>query len=142
MGETNRTFIRLQWRAHKVLWNAWGGRIGRKVGGLPILELVTTGRKSDEPRQILITYFDHEGSAAVVGTNAGRDSDPAWVLNLRAEPNARARWDGAWRNVIARELTGQEHHQVWETAVALSSAYAGYAESLTRPIPIMLLVED
>lgn len=33
MGETNRTFMRFQWQAHKVLWNASGGRIGRKVGG-------------------------------------------------------------------------------------------------------------
>ena len=141
MGETNRTVMRFQWQAHKVLWNASGGRIGRKVGGLPILELVTTGRKSGEPRQILITYFDHDGSPALVGTNAGRDSDPAWVLNLRADPNARARWDGTWRDVTARELSGPEHVQVWEAAVALSSAYAGYAESLTRPIPIMLLAE-
>jgi deazaflavin-dependent oxidoreductase (nitroreductase family) len=142
MSETYRTVMRFQWRAHRVLWNASSGRIGRKVAGLPVVELVTTGRKSGEPRQILITYFDHDGSPALVGTNAGRDSDPAWVLNLRSDPTARARWNGAWRDVTARELTGSEHNQVWEKAVAANSAYAGYAESLTRPIPIMLLVGD
>ena len=141
MSEANRTFMRFQWRAHKVLWNASGGRLGRKVGGLPTLELVTTGRKSGEPRQILITYFDHEGSPVLVGTNAGRDADPAWVLNLRADPNARARWDGAWRDVAARELTGTEHSEVWEAAVQANHAYAEYAESLTRLIPIVVLTE-
>jgi deazaflavin-dependent oxidoreductase (nitroreductase family) len=142
MGETNRTVMRLQWRVHKLLWNASGGRLGRTTGGLPTLELVTTGRKSGEPRQILINYFDHDGWPALVGTNAGRDSDPAWVLNLRTDPSARARWDGTWREVTARELTGPERDRLWEEAVTANSAYAGYAESLTRPIPIMVLIED
>lgn len=141
MSETNRTIMRIQWRAHKLLWNASGGRLGREIGGLPILELVTKGRKSGEPRQILINYFDHDGSPALVGTNAGRDTDPAWVLNVRADPNARARWDGVWRDVIARELTGAAHAQLWDAAVAANSAYGGYAESLARPIPIVVLTE-
>jgi deazaflavin-dependent oxidoreductase (nitroreductase family) len=102
---------------------------------------VTKGRKSGEPRQILINYFDHDGSPALVGTNAGRDTDPAWVLNVRADPNARARWDGVWRDVIARELTGAAHAQLWDAAVAANSAYGGYAESLARPIPIVVLTE-
>jgi len=124
-----------------VLWNASGGRFGRKAGGLPILELATTGRKSGEPRQILIAYFDDEGSPVLVGTNAGRDTDPAWVLNLRADPDARARWDGAWRDVTARELSGTERNEVWGAAVQANPAYAAYAESLTRPIPIVVLTE-
>ena len=102
---------------------------------------MTKGRKSGEPQQILITYFDHGGSPVLVGTNAGRDADPAWVLNLREDPNARARWDGAWRDVTTRALTGTEHNEAWEAAVQASPAYAQYAESLTRPIPIVVLIE-
>jgi deazaflavin-dependent oxidoreductase (nitroreductase family) len=114
MSEMNRTAVRLVWRTHKLVWNATGGRLGRKLGGMPILELVTTGRKSGEPRQILINYIEHDGSPVAIETNAGRDADPAWVLNLRTRPNARARWDGTWRDVTARELTGVEHSQGWE----------------------------
>jgi len=44
--------------------------------------------------------------------------------------------------VTARELSGPEHAQVWKAAAILSSAYTDYAESLPRPIPVMLLVED
>ena len=139
MSETNRTFMRFQWQAHRLLWNLSGGRLGRKVAGMPVLELVTIGRKSGEPRQILISYVEYEGSPALVGTNAGRNVDPAWMLNLRADPHARARWDGTWRDITARELTGSAHRQVWEEAVRVNSAYTGYAESLTRPIPIVLL---
>ena len=108
---------------------------------MPVLELVTTGHKSGRSRQILITYIDHAGSPAIVGTNAGKDVDPAWVRNLRATPTARARWDGNWRTVTAVELTGNDHAAVWRAAIALNPGYVQYAGVLTRPIPIMHLRE-
>jgi deazaflavin-dependent oxidoreductase (nitroreductase family) len=140
MGETNRTAMRVQWKMHKVIWNLSGGRLGRKVVGMPVLELVTIGRTSGLERQILITYVDFEGVPAIIGTNAGRDVDPAWVLNLRAHPGARARWNGAWHDVIAVELTGTDHEEGWDAAVAANAGYAAYAETLTRPIPIIHLI--
>ena len=140
MSETNRTAMRMQWKMHKVIWNLSGGRFGRKVVGMPVLELVTIGRTSGLERQILITYVDFEGSPAIIGTNAGRDTDPAWVLNLRALPEARARWNSTWHDVTAVELTGTDHEEVWDAAVAANAGYAAYAETLTRPIPIVHLI--
>ena len=108
---------------------------------MPVLELVTTGRKSGQPRQILINYVLDSGNPAIIGTNAGKDSDPAWALNLRAQPNARARWDGSWRDVTAVELTGAQHLEVWEAAVADNPGFAVYQKSLTRHVPIFRLEE-
>lgn len=139
MGEANRAAMRVKWRLHKLAWKASGGRIGRTVSGMPVVELVTVGNKSGEPRQILITYVEFEGAPAVIGTNAGRDTDPAWVRNLRADPKARARWNGTWHDVTAVELSGEEHTRAWESAVRANRAYADYANGLTRPIPIMWL---
>lgn len=140
MGEANHAAVRLQWRLHKVIWNLSRGRLGRKVMGMPVLELVTIGRVSGAERQILITYVDFEGAPAIIGTNAGRDTDPAWVGNLRANPDARARWNGAWHDITAVELNDTKHRRVWEAAVETNRGYAGYAKTLTRPIPIMHLV--
>lgn len=139
MAETNRTWMRLQWRAHKLIWNLSGGRLGRRAAGLPVVELVTTGHVSGEPRQILINYVEHGGVPAIVGTNAGRDRDPAWVRNLRSNPQARARWDGVWRDVIGVELDGDAYAAVWDRAVAANPGYASYAADLTRRIPIVRL---
>ncbi len=139
MAEANRTKMRFQWRMHRLIWNLSGGRLGRKVMGMPVVELVTIGRKSGEERQILITYVEHEGAPAIVGTNAGRDIDPAWVKNLRANPQARARWDGEWRQVTGVELTGDAYDQAWDTAVKMNSLYADYERDLTRPVPIIRL---
>lgn len=130
--------MRVQWRAHKLIWNLSGGRLGRRVLGMPVLELVTTGHRSGEPRSILISYLETEDGPAVAGTNAGADRDPAWVKNLRADPEARVREAGTWRDVRARFLDGEEHAEVWERFLPIDG-YAGYAEILTRPIPIVVL---
>ena len=134
-----RKLIRLQWRAHKLIWAISGGRLGRRVSGMPVLELVTIGRKSGLERQVLITYMDDDGVPAMVGTNAGKDVDPAWVLNLRANPKARARWDGEWHDVTAVELSGDDHERVWNRAIATNSGFRTYGDQLTRPIPIIRL---
>lgn len=55
MAEATRRSTRFQWRMHLLLWNLSGGRLGRRVVGMPVVELITTGRKSGVPRQILIT---------------------------------------------------------------------------------------
>ncbi len=139
MAESNRKWMRFQWRTHKLLWNLSGGRLGRKVIGKPVLELVTIGHKSGQERQILISYLGADDAPIIVGTNAGRDIDPAWARNLRANPQARMRLAGRWREVQAIELAAAEHEAAWDLAVATSPAYAGYANVLTRPIPIFRL---
>lgn len=141
MAESNRTTMRLVWRVHKLIWNLSGGRLGRRVVGMgmPVVELVTIGRKSGQERQILITYVEHAGTPAIIGTNAGRDADPAWVKNLRVNPEARARWDGKWRDVTGVELAGDDYAAVWDQGVAVYPGYAEYLEGMTRPVPIMHL---
>lgn len=139
MPESNRTAMRIQWRLHKAVWNGSGGRLGRRINGMPVVELVTIGRKSGEERKILITYVDDGGSPAIVGTNAGRDTDPAWAHNLRAHPDVRARWDGHWHDVRAVELEGETWARVWSVAATTNTGYAAYAEDLTRHVPIFRL---
>ena len=122
MAETDRKKMRFVWRAHKLAWNLSGGRLGRTMGGIPVLELVTIDHRSGLERQILIWYFNFPEGPAIIGTNAGLDTDPAWVKNLRASPLARARWDGQWHDVRAVELSGADHEKVWNTGVAASAA--------------------
>lgn len=134
-----RTKMRVQWRIHKLLWNLSGGRLGRRIGGMPVVELITTGRKSGQERQILITFLEDDAGPILIGTNAGMDRDPAWVLNLRANPTAQARWNGTWRTVHALELAGADREAAWRAAVSVTPGYAEYAANLTRTVPIVQL---
>lgn len=139
MAIDERMIVRLQWKMRKVMWNLSGGRLGRRVNGMPIVEVVAIGRKSGQPRQILIFFIDDGGVPAILGTSAGKDVDPAWAKNLRLNPQARARWDGAWRDASAVELKGSEHERVWEMAAAAFPGYEEYRTHLTRPVPIFRL---
>ena len=130
--------MRFQWRVHRLIWNLTGGRLGRRVIGMPVLELVTTGHKSGEPRSILITYVDTPTGPAVAGSNAGADHDPAWVRNLRADPGARIRTGGKWREATARFLDGEDWDRVWSQFLD-HRGYAGYREMTDRHIPLILL---
>ena len=137
---SNRTAIRRQWRAHKLIWRISGGRLGTRVVGMPVLELVTTGHKTGKPRSILITYVDDPAGPVVFGTNAGLDIDPSWVKNLRATPEARIRIKGVWTSCIAVAIeTKDDRDRFWNAAVAANPGYSDYLKALTRSVPIVQL---
>lgn len=130
--------MRLVWRLHRLAWDGSGGRIGRRVAGLPVLELVTTGHKSGAPRSILINYVAAPTGPAIAGSNAGAPYDPAWAKNLRANPDARMRKEGRWSEVRARFLEGEEWEQVWARFTE-HGGYVDYAEAAGRRIPLVVL---
>ena len=66
-----------------------GGKVGGQFEGFPLLLLTSTGAKSGAERLNLIGYFDIDGKNYIVGSAAGRDQSPAWVFNLRANPDAK-----------------------------------------------------
>jgi deazaflavin-dependent oxidoreductase (nitroreductase family) len=131
--------MRAQWKLHKVMWRISGGRLGNRVVGMPVFELITTGNKSGEPRTILISYLDFDGAPTLFATNAGAERDPAWVRNLRANPDATIVRRGHRQAVRARFLDGEERERAWQTAVAANAQYEDYRAAMSRPVPIVAL---
>ena len=131
--------MRFQWRAHRLIWDLSGGRLGRRATGMPVLELVTTGHKSGQDRSILITYVETPDGPALAGSNAGAGSDPAWVKNLRENPDARIRRGGEWQQVRARFPEAGERADIWGRFIEADDGYAEYQEMVSREIPIVLL---
>jgi deazaflavin-dependent oxidoreductase (nitroreductase family) len=134
-----RGILRLQWGLHRLVYRRSGGRIGTRVIGMPVLELTTTGRRSGEPRRVLLTYLDHEGGFLVAASNAGADRDPAWWRNLVEAPEAAVRADGESFDVRARPLQGEERAAAWDRFVAADAGYGAYDAATDRDIPVVLL---
>ncbi|MEX0985391.1 MAG: nitroreductase/quinone reductase family protein [Actinomycetota bacterium] len=134
-----RPVLRALWWVHRAWWRVSGGRIGARVAGLPVLELITNGRVSGKPRSVLLNFIEHAEGVVVVGSNAGADTQPAWWRNLEANNSAQVRRAGSIEPVVARELAGPERDDVWMMFVAANGAYAAYAGATTRPIPVVLL---
>src|SRR3954447_16316196 len=80
---------------HRVAMRATGGRVGWKLLGMPVVELTTTGRKSGQPRTVMLTSPLQEGSTVVVvASRGGDDRPPAWLLNVEASGDVQVAVNG------------------------------------------------
>lgn len=126
---------------HRAVLTVTGGKVGWRVSDMPVLTLVTTGRKSGRPRSVMLTSPIQEGSTlVVVASRGGDDNHPAWFLNLRANPQVEvALQGGTARPMRARVATAQERARLWPLIVADHANYAGYQKKTEREIPLVLL---
>jgi deazaflavin-dependent oxidoreductase (nitroreductase family) len=126
---------------HRTLLRASGGRLGRRAAGMPVLELVTTGRRSGAPRSVMLTSPMRDGDAyVVVASRSGDDRHPAWLLNLRDQPKVEVAVGGGTRvPMLASVATPAERARLWPLVTASFPHYAGYQERTRREIPLVLL---
>ena len=83
---------------HRGLLKVSGGRVGWSIAKMPVVELTTTGRKSGQPRSVMLTSPLQEGdSFVVVASRGGDDQHPAWFLNLRDNPDVEVAVKGGPR---------------------------------------------
>lgn len=129
-------------RLHSSLYRATGGRVAGRVLGRPVLLLTTTGRKSGEPRTVPLLYLRDGENLVVVASNGGTAGDPAWWLNLRANPEATVEAGGRKTRVRAEEAAGEERQRLWARLVEMYGPYESYQERTDRTIPVIILRPD
>jgi deazaflavin-dependent oxidoreductase (nitroreductase family) len=107
--------------------------------GLPIAIFWSRGVKSGKVRKTPLMRVTHAGRYLMVGSQGGAPKDPAWVANIRANPEVTVQ-DGPdpW-DAVAREVTGQEKAEWWERAVAAFPDYADYQKKTDREIPVFVV---
>jgi deazaflavin-dependent oxidoreductase (nitroreductase family) len=118
-----------------------GGRIGWKTGGMPVVELTTTGRKSGQRYTVMLTSPVQEGDAIViVASRGGDDHHPAWFLNLRDHPDVEVVVGGKPKQAMrARVATAEERAALWPRVTAAYKGYGNYQTKTKREIPLVLL---
>ena len=127
-------------RIHRALFNVSKGRILSKAFGMPVVELVTTGRKSGKERStMLAASIADDDRVVLVASYSGDDRHPAWYLNLQANPEVRVTMAGSTRPMIARTATDEERGELWPQITSRYQGYARYQERTERPIPVVIL---
>ncbi|WP_404382801.1 nitroreductase family deazaflavin-dependent oxidoreductase [Knoellia locipacati] len=99
------------------------------VTGIAVLSLTTTGRRSRERRNSHLIATPLRGDLALLGTNFGQTSTPAWALNLESDPRCSVTYRGRTLHAMARAATPEEVEEVFTRA---SSFYAGYRHYRSR----------
>ena len=114
-----RFIIRLAWSTHRAIYRVTGGRVGlwrpkpRRWG---TLRLTTTGRRTGRPRSVILGYFQDGPNLVTLAMNGWADPEPAWWLNLQAQPDATVELVGGSRAVRARAAQGAERSRLRPTA--------------------------
>jgi deazaflavin-dependent oxidoreductase (nitroreductase family) len=135
--------IRVAPRIDGTLGRASGGRL-TSLPGIPMLLLTHTGAKSGRTYVTPLLYFTDgpEPNAVVIASNYGRERHPAWLANVRANPEvwlqARGR-RGRYRARVVSE--GPERDRLFGLAKRLTRAYADYERRTAdeRTISVVVL---
>ena len=104
------------------------------------LVLTTRGRRSGLPRTVVVQYFPDGRDLIVVAANSGMPTDPAWWLNLSADPRATVEVEGRTLSVRAVPMTPEEAAAWWPRVLEAAPDYARYRARTDRPIPLVRLV--
>lgn len=124
---------------HRSLYDLTGGRIGGSVASMTTLKLTTTGRKSGQPRTVMLTTPVRRGDEIVlVASYGGDDAHPAWYLNLQTDPAVTLHLEGREIRATARTATAEERDELWPQITSAYSGYAGYQRKTDRPIPVVI----
>jgi deazaflavin-dependent oxidoreductase (nitroreductase family) len=117
-------------------FRANGGKVSGQFANANLLLLTTTGAKSGERRVSPLAYLRIDGKLIIVGSFAGFDVNPAWVHNLRADPQAHVEVGTESFDVTARELPPEERDEVFRKVTAAAPGFAEYQAKTSRVIPL------
>jgi deazaflavin-dependent oxidoreductase (nitroreductase family) len=140
-----RFVIRIVWMLHRTAYRITGGRFGlsRPEPGskFGMLRLATVGRRSGQPRVSIIGYYDDGPNLVTLAMNGWGRSEPAWWLNLQAQPDTTVGLADGPRAVRARAAEGSERERLWSKF----RDYPGWGDDIDalaarRPMPTAVVV--
>lgn len=125
-------------RAHVAVYQRTNGKLGAKLLWFPAALLTTTGRKSQQPRTTA-TLCLRDGERVILPASfGGRNGDPMWYLNLKANPTVRVQVRDEHLTMTARDATEEERRRYWPVLIRMYPPYKGYRDAADRAIPLVV----
>jgi deazaflavin-dependent oxidoreductase (nitroreductase family) len=90
------------------------------------MRLHTTGRRSGKARVAIVGYFEDGPNLVTLAMNGWGTTEPAWWLNLRAQPDATVQLADRTLHVRARAAVGDERERLW----AAFGDYPGWGDDI------------
>lgn len=130
---------------HRQIYSASRGLVGHGWTGYGCLLVTTTGRKSGQPRQTVLTYAKVASDYYAAGSNGGNDRPPSWLLNVSSCPTVtvrvgRRQWTTAAEII---ELDDSRFAPAWDELNRIREGrYDSYQVATDRPIPLVRFPAD
>ena len=136
-----RVFVRTAWVLHRALLRFTGGRIGLRPPGkaFGMLRLETIGRRSGQPRVAIVGYLEDGPNLVTLALNGWAEAEPAWWLNLQAQPDTTVELKDGIRAVHGRAAQGEERDRLWARWGEFSEDYDGRAAMRSAPTAVVVL---
>lgn len=137
----NDTRLRAMNLIHRTVITLSGGRLGARLGNMPVYRVTTKGRVSGRPRTVMLTVPVQRDDAYVfVASKGGDDRNPDWYRNMVANPEFTAEPvdGGGLVTLVARTASAEEKEELWPRIVAAYRGYEGYQASTDRDIPVVI----
>jgi len=115
------------------------GRKGHRWQGVPTLLLTTRGRKTGKLRRTALIYGSDGDRYVVVASTGGAAQNPAWYLNLVADPDVDLQVGAATFQARAHTADRDEKPPLWELMASIWPDYDKYQAKTEREIPVVIL---
>ena len=127
-----------------VLLNKAVNRIVRALGvrtfrGARLLHLTTTGRRSGKLRSVPLAYVPDGDDYVVAASNGGADWEPAWWLNLQADPRGTVAVGEQRFEVTGSAVEEGDRARLWRALSDQLDTYDGYQRKVRRQIELVRL---
>jgi deazaflavin-dependent oxidoreductase (nitroreductase family) len=136
-----RWFIRLFWVIQRAAYRITGGRFGLRIATTDhqgMLRLRTVGRRSGKERTALLGYFEDGPDLVTMAMNGWADPEPAWWLNLQAQPDVIVDLPGGSRAVHARAADPAERPRLWARWAGYDNCLDAYAARRSRETAVVI----
>jgi len=111
-----RWFIRSAWVIHRAIYSLTRGRLGLKAPtpkAWGMMRLTTVGRRSGQERKAILGYYEDGPNLVTMAMNGWGEPEPAWWLNLQANPDTTVELTDGPRAVHGRAATPEERPRLW-----------------------------
>ncbi|MGH2380673.1 MAG: nitroreductase/quinone reductase family protein, partial [Candidatus Limnocylindria bacterium] len=112
-----RPVIRAAWVIHRAIHRFSRGRRGlRPVSETTwgMMRLKTVGRKTGRERAAILGYYEDGPNLVTMAMNGWGEPEPAWWLNLQANPDTTVELHDRTLAVRGRAATPEERPRLWE----------------------------
>jgi deazaflavin-dependent oxidoreductase (nitroreductase family) len=116
------------------------GRVGGPLASATMILIHHVGARSGIERVTPLACSPRgDGRFAIVASNGGSSTHPAWCYNLRSNPRVEVELGTRTFTALAEEMDDTARAELWPKLVAESPAIGEFQARTTRQIPVFML---